>query len=89
MTCVVRFLDVRRIRKARTSTYPCIYFINFVYIYLIMRLLSNKMKLCRPRISRQVSMRQGMLRYNGITASFVKLNSFLALGLIQLAFNVC
>ena len=87
MTCVVRFLDVRRIRKARTSTYPCIYF-TYLYIYLILRLLSNKMKLCRPRISRQVSMRQGMLRYNGITASFVKLNS-LALGLIQLAFNVC
>ena len=45
-------------------------------------------KLCHPRIPRQVSLRKGMLRYNGITVSFVKLNSF-ALGLGQLAFNVC
>ena len=45
-------------------------------------------KLCHPRIPRQVSLRKGMLRYNGITVSFVKLNS-LALGLRQLAFNVC
>ena len=45
-------------------------------------------KLCHPRNPRQVSLRKGMLRYNGITVSFVKLNS-LALGLRQLAFNVC
>ena len=32
-----------RIRKARTSTYPCIYGIYDIYTYLILRLLSNKM----------------------------------------------